>query len=103
MRRLHQTLGLAALVLAGTTLGCSTYGALCSDEMDCRGGNDADYDACVIGYETREEVAGIYGCEDLWDDYLYCADQEFRCDGGNDWTTRGNCSDEWSDYNRCVN
>ena len=102
MKRLPRTLALAALALAGTVLGCAPYGALCADEMDCREGNDADIDACIVQYETQEEISGIYGCDDLWDQYLDCASQEFRCDNGNQWTYGGDCSDEWNDYNDCV-
>ncbi len=102
MSRLSQTLGLAALFLASTVLGCAPYAGLCEAEMDCRDGNDADIDACIIGYETREERASIYGCEDRWDDYLFCLEDSFRCDGGNNWTTRDNCDNERSSYNNCV-
>jgi hypothetical protein len=103
MTRLLRTLGLATLVLAGTALGgCAPYSALCVDEMECRDGNDSDIDACVVQYETQEEIAGIYGCDDLWDRYLDCAVQEFRCNNGDNWTTEGDCSDQWSDYNDCV-
>ncbi|MDI1431266.1 hypothetical protein [Polyangium sorediatum] len=102
MRTLSRTLGLAALaLLAGTGLGCAPYGALCEEEMSCRDGNDADIDACIVGYETREDVASIYGCEDRWDGYLLCMEENFRCDG-NSWTTRDNCNDERNRYNDCV-
>ncbi|MDI1445488.1 hypothetical protein [Polyangium sp. 6x1] len=103
MRTLSRTLGLAALVvMAATGLGCAPYGALCEDEMLCRDGNDADVDACIVGYETREDVASIYGCEDRWDAYLTCLELELRCDGGNNWTHRGDCDDERNSYNDCV-
>ena len=102
MRRLQGTLGLAALVLAGTGIGCNPYSGLCDAEMACRGGNAADYDACIIRYEMREELADVNGCQDLWDRYLACAEDELRCSGNRNWTHDGTCNNQWSDYNRCV-
>jgi hypothetical protein len=102
MRTLSRTLGLAALILAISPSACAPYGALCEDEMICRDGNDADYDACVISYEANEDLSGLYGCEAKWDNYLICIETNARCDGNDNWTDDGDCGDEWVDYRDCV-
>ena len=61
MKKLPRTLALAIRVLIACTLGGCTYENMCADEMQCRDGNDADVDACVIGYEQNEDLADLYG------------------------------------------
>lgn len=101
MTWLERTLGLAALVVSCVTAGCSPYGALCADEMDCRGGNDADVDACEIAYEANDDVAGVWGCEDRWENYVLCLDDNLRC-SDKKWTHDNNCDNERDAYNDCV-
>lgn len=73
-------LKLGALLVASAAVGCGgSYSALCEDEMDCRGGNDADIDACIVRYEHDEERAVIDGCEEEWDDWIVCLEEEAQC------------------------
>jgi hypothetical protein len=101
MTWLERTLGLAALVVACAATGCSPYGALCVDEIDCEGGNDADIEACEIRYQAAEDVAAVWGCEDRWDDYVFCLDDRYRCSGGN-WTHDDICDDERKAFENCA-
>ncbi|HSO00084.1 MAG TPA: hypothetical protein VLS89_17445 [Candidatus Nanopelagicales bacterium] len=102
MRFLGLEVGAIALLLVATATGCgSGYGALCEDAMDCADGNDADIEACIIDLERREEIAAIYGCEDQWDDYYLCVEEEADCRG--DLFGPGlDCADEELDLNQCL-
>jgi hypothetical protein len=104
MKKLPRTLGSSIKFLIACTLGaCAPYGSLCADEMDCRDGNAADVDACVIGYESNEDRADLHGCIDFWDRYLSCHSEQAHCRSGDIWTDDGDCGDEWKDYADCVN
>jgi len=104
MKKLPRTLGLAISLLIACTLGaCTTYGSMCADEMECRDGNDADIDACVVGYDAQEELGDLHGCTDFWNRYIDCRSVEAHCENSDIWTDDGNCSDEWDDYRDCVN
>ena len=94
-------MGLAALVVACVTAGCAPYGALCVDQIDCEGGNDADIEACEISYEAGEDIAAVWGCEARWDDYVLCLEDRLECSGG-DWTHNKSCDDERKAYDDCA-
>jgi hypothetical protein len=102
MKKLPRTLGLAISILIVGTLDACTYSSMCADEMACRDGNDADVDACVIGYEANEELASLHDCSDFWDRYIDCRSLEAHCENSDVWTDDGDCSDEWDDYRDCV-
>ena len=103
MIKLPRTLGLAIKIMIACTLGaCGSYSSLCADEMDCRGGNDADYEACVINYEQNEDLSSLHGCVDLWDRYTDCRVQQAHCSSKN-WTDDNDCNNEWQDYADCIN
>lgn len=102
MKKLPRTLGLAMRVLLACTLGGCTYQNMCADEMQCRDGNDADVDACVIEYERHEDLADLYGCSDLWNRYVDCHIEQAHCENSDVWTNDGDCGDEWDDYRNCV-
>jgi hypothetical protein len=104
MKKLPRTLGLAITALIACTLGgCSSYGSLCAARMDCEGGNEADYDACMLGYETTEELSNLHGCGDFLDRYLVCFEAQSHCDGSADrWTDDNDCDDERRDLNDCI-
>jgi hypothetical protein len=69
--------------------------------MDCRGGNDADIEACEIAYAAQEDVAAVYGCEDRWEDYVICLEDQYRC-SNRDWTHDGDCNNRRDSYNDCA-
>ncbi len=103
MKKLPRTLGLAIrLMIACTVLGaCSPYGNICDAAMNCEGGNEADYDACVIGYDYQEEKSDLYGCGDFLDRYLECFELQASCNNDN-WSDQGDCGDERKDFNDCI-
>jgi len=87
--------------MASALAGCSTYGDFCQRKMDCLNGNDADYDACIIDYDTNENLSDLYGCDVKWSDYLDCVDSNYHCSGKN-WTDNGDCGNEWSNFRDCI-
>lgn len=102
MKRLPRTLGWSIKFLIACTLGaCAPYSDLCIREMDCRGGNDADVDACVIEYERREERSDLNNCGDFLSRYLDCYDVQVGCNS-KVWTDKGDCSDEAKDFFDCI-
>lgn len=101
MTWLERTLGSAALFGALAITGCSPYGALCADKMDCEGGNDADVDACVIQSEAAEDVAYNYDCGDDWDEYVACLEDRSRC-SNNVFGPGDDCANEFKRANECV-
>jgi len=102
MIKLPRTLDLAIKMMIACALGgCSLYGDLCDREMLCRGGNDADYDACLIGYDAYEDRASLYGCNDDWDLYLTCYDAQAKCNNDN-FTADNDCNDELDRLSRCI-
>jgi hypothetical protein len=103
MKKLPRTLGLAIKILIACTLGaCAPYSSMCAAEMDCRDGNDADVEACIIGLEAEEERADLHGCIDFYDDYVFCVSEEAHCENSDVWTTDGDCNNEWDNYRDCV-
>lgn len=101
MKFLGQRLCALALLLAA---GCGGgYGAYCEAQMDCRDGNDADIEACIIEMERQEEIAAIYGCDEDWEDLSLCLEEESRCEG-NTYAPRGaDCAGEGTDWLQCIN
>jgi hypothetical protein len=73
---------------------------LCQLADDCERGNDRDFDACVIGLDTEEEVASLHGCDDQWQELVDCAIARGACEG-DDFRVRG-CDNESENYERCV-
>lgn len=102
MKKLPRTLSLAIKIVIACALGgCSLHGDLCDREMECRGGNDADYDSCIIGYEATEDLASLYGCNEDLDLYLECFDTQAQCNNDN-FTAENDCDDERDKLNRCI-
>ncbi len=91
-----------ALALAGLATACSRFSSLCEDEMACRGGNDADVDACIAQAETSEALAENRGCEDAFDELLACAEDDAQCTSGNNFNIGDSCLSELADFERCV-
>ncbi len=102
MKKLPRTLRLAITIMIACALGgCSLHGDLCARAMECRGGNDADYDACIIDYEAYEDRASLNGCNDDLDLYLECYDSQAKCNNDN-FTADNDCNDELDRLNRCI-
>jgi hypothetical protein len=80
--------------------GCSSYGALCEAAGECDNSNDLDIEACVNAFETEAEVASIYGCDEEFDEYVICLEEEGRC--RDDEFEAEDCGGEAEDYGDCV-
>lgn len=65
----------AALALAG----CGGYGALCEAAMECRGGNDADVEACLVELDRLEQRSELAGCAEAWSALAGCAEERSTC------------------------
>jgi hypothetical protein len=104
MRVLRRCLGpLALSAAAWGIIGCgSGYGAYCEDYMDCVGGNDADVEACEVLQVAAEDIAGVDGCSEQWDEYYACLDEESRC-SNNDFGPGDSCNVERDRYQSCRN
>lgn len=94
--RLARVFGPMLLVLTG----CSSYGALCEAAGECDNSNDLDIEACVSAFETEAEVASIYGCDEEFDEYVICLEEEGRC--RDDDFEAEDCRGEAEDYSDCV-
>jgi len=101
MTWLVRTFVLALLAATPALAGCNPYASICSEAMDCEGGNDADYEACVIKYQKNTDVAALYECDRAWDNYITCYSEQARC-SSDFWTDNGNCSNAWNDYSTCL-
>ena len=105
MKRWTWTSSLALLGLGAGAMGCAGYGTFCEDEMDCRGGNDNDVEACVVLLDAESDHAGVHECTDQWDELFACMEEESHCEDRH-WTTLyGNddaCHPESEDYDACM-
>lgn len=96
------TLRLVAFAIASALLaGCGGYGGYCTDRADCRGGNDADIDACVIRANEDEDLASVRGCDDFFSDYRACLDERATCNG-DDFGDHGACKREADRLHACM-
>jgi hypothetical protein len=87
-------------LMLGSAPSCSPFGGLIDDICDCEGCSDSRYDDYVDDYEDAERDAENEGCEDQFDEYVSCAQDELECrlsvayfDG---------CSSEQTSYYNCV-
>ena len=91
----HWLLVVAALSCAGCN---DLHGVLCEAAAKCGSGGDEEIDACIAKLDGEAEVAAIYGCDDLWDDFVTCMDETATCD---DQELRG-CGVENDRYESCI-
>jgi hypothetical protein len=87
------------ILLAAAGVGCSSYGDICDQTIQCIGGNDEDIDACVQQYEGNEDVASAYDCSDPFDKYIECVNDKIDCDDGK---LDFDCGDEAESLQECI-
>jgi hypothetical protein len=87
-----------ALCLLALTACTGVYADLCEREAQCRGGNDADIDACVARAEGEEDAASAYDCSDPYDKVVDCLDRTGNCD---DKDFESSCNDEYEALSNC--
>ena len=73
----HILSGLGVLALVASAHCSSTFSDYCEKDRDCRGGNDADIDACVEELRASENVASAYDCDNQFDDLSDCIKNAF--------------------------
>jgi hypothetical protein len=107
MRKLAWVASLLALGLGamGAT-GCTRFGSFCTDEMDCRGGNDNDIAACEVELNADVDRTDEWGCTAEFDELFTCREAEAYCDANNNWTTgdgtNDRCDVERNHLNDCC-
>jgi hypothetical protein len=74
---------LMTVVALASLSGCGpSASGYCEDKCDCTGCSDNELDECVDNLEDLERSAEDEGCDDQWDDYLTCLDDELECRSG---------------------
>jgi len=94
---------LTALLACGSMACGPDHQGLCEEAEKCRGGNEADIDACVADADYEEDVADIQGCTDEYNTYMDCFIQEAQCDSASKsyGLRNDNCEAESNAYQRC--
>jgi len=94
---------LAALALGTAGCGPDIQG-LCEATEDCRGGNDADIDACVAATQYEVEAADIEGCTEEYELLFVCVLDQAKCnsnDTGFPCSDNGDCRE--AGFTSCSN
>ncbi len=102
-----RALGLGLLFVSMTLIGCGPdLRAECEAEVKCKGGNDADIDACVAVGEVFVDYLADIGCDDEFDAQFECTSPLKSCQSsptGDPCMTGADCrSDEVCSNNECV-
>lgn len=76
--------GLGILLVCVSAIGCAPdFRTQCEAQVQCRGGNDADIEACVavseVGYDFAEDIE----CADEFDAYFECQQPLLKCRSSN--------------------
>lgn len=91
-----------ALMLLSAT-GCGrSFDAYCDDRIDCLDGNTEDTNACIRGEEATEDQAALFGCQEEYDAYQDCIEDEATCENDTFFVPDNECQDEAREYNRCI-
>lgn len=80
--RLRTFMGVAtvSLLAAQLGLGCGTSAsAVCDEICDCIGCSENENADCVDEIEDAERAAENEGCEDQFDEFITCFDEEIEC------------------------
>jgi hypothetical protein len=101
-------LALGALLALSLPSCGGRHADLCDQAVDCAGGNDADYGACVEYLDAYEDVAAAHECDRQYDDYIECFQEQNNCvdiPATNDeiLVHDDSCNDEADDLNDCIN
>jgi len=69
-----------SLAAAQLGLGCGTSAsAVCDEICDCVGCSENEHENCIDDFEDAERVAENEGCDDQYEEYLSCFDEEIQC------------------------
>lgn len=71
-----------ACLIFGYALGCSPYSNYCNEQVECLDGNDADIVACKEDLSGQAGYYLAYECEDHWQTYFECLENESDCADG---------------------
>ncbi|MBW2525288.1 MAG: hypothetical protein JRI23_13975 [Deltaproteobacteria bacterium] len=74
---------LVAGLLFAMPLGCkSSAASVCDDKCDCEYCSDREYDLCLDYYEAWEADADRWDCDEIYDAWMDCQEDTWRCRGG---------------------
>ena len=76
MRALLRGLLLISVGIVGCAPDLRTQ---CEGSVQCRGGNDADIEACVAVGDVVYDFLDDIGCDDEYDAYFACSEPLFSC------------------------
>jgi hypothetical protein len=71
---------------------CGGFGSVCKAEMNCRGGNSNDVDACEDRYKGQENIASDAKCSGQWSDYWSCIEDHATCRAPGTFDDNGFCN-----------
>jgi hypothetical protein len=83
---LPSVLVLGVLVVSACT---TDYASFCEKKTACNAGNDKDRNACEAEASADQEIAAAYGCDELWLNYIVCAEKSA-------------CTERFFDTSKCA-
>jgi len=95
----------AALGLLAVSSGCvntSRAPAYCDQLCECEGCSDLELEECVIDIDYAIASATVYECNEEYDAFLACQEENAEC-VAEYWAPPGDeCMDEAQDYWDCI-
>jgi len=103
-RKTFYLLGCAALT---ALFACNrSYSEYCEEMMDCQDGNDRDIAACEEAMSGTEDIVSILDCNEYWDAFMDCREEESSCRNDSYTTVDSDgddrCEDEEDDFDACM-
>lgn len=75
-----RALGLSLLMMSVGMVGCGPdLQSACEEQVQCKGGNDKDIEACVAVGEVAEDLLDELECGDEYDAYFDCTQAYMKC------------------------
>ncbi len=102
--RLVGGVGFAAwgFAVMSSMAACGTTSAsLCDRVCECMGCSESERTSCVDDLDDAAKAAGDQGCEDTYDEYLGCIDDQLTCVG--DRVEADGCDAEAQAFAECTN
>ncbi len=90
------------VVLALSANACLSFDTYCEEATDCRDGNEADKDACIVAEEAAQDRAELYGCTDEFEAFVECREKDSTCKNDQFVLLNNDCEDELQDNNSCL-
>jgi len=81
IRALSALAPLALCLITAFAVGCGgpSLGDLCNEICDCTGCSQVERDQCITGSEELEKQAHAANCDDAFDKFVTCIDDNLSC------------------------